>query len=100
MNCPMESREHAQWLLDYRAGKLEPESAARLEEHIATCGACREFARGQRAVWEALDGWEAAPVSGGFDRRVYERIEGQGSWGGLLLPPFPPPLPAGSPRRD
>src|ERR1039457_1212516 len=58
MNCPMENLEHVQRLLDYRAGRLEPESAARLEEHIATCGACREFASGQRAVWEALDGWE------------------------------------------
>ena len=88
MNCPMESREHAQWLLDYRAGKLEPELAARLEEHIATCGACREFARGQRAVWEALDSWEAAPVSTDFDRRLYQRIEAQVSWWDLLIRPF------------
>jgi anti-sigma factor RsiW len=98
MNCPMESREHAQWLLDYRAGKLEPESAARLEEHIATCGACRELARGQRAVWEALDGWEAAPVSADFDRRLYRRIEAQVSWWDLLIRPFRSQFRAVTPR--
>ena len=98
MNCPMESREHAQWLLDYRAGKLEPELAARLEEHIATCGACEEFARGQRAVWEALDGWEAAPVSADFDRRLYRRIEAQVSWWDLLIRPFRSPFRAVTPR--
>ena len=45
-----------------------------LERHIAVCGACREFASGQRAVWQAMDAWEAAPVS---------RISTAGSTGGL-----------------
>jgi hypothetical protein len=99
MNCPMESREHAQWLLDYRTGKLEPELAARLKEHIASCGACEEFARGQRAVWEALDSWEAAPVSTDFDRRLYQRIEAQVSWWDLLIRPFRSPFRAVTPRR-
>ena len=99
MNCPMESREHAQWLLDYRTGKLEPETAARLEEHIATCRACGEFARGQRAVWEALDAWEAAPVSKDFDGRLYRRIETQVSWWDLLVRPFRSPFGTVTPRR-
>jgi len=99
MNCPMESRERVKWLLDYRTGKLGPELEARLEEHIAACGACREFARGQRVVWEALDGWEAAPVSTDFDRRLYRRIEAQVAWWELLLRPFRPPLRAVTPRR-
>jgi anti-sigma factor RsiW len=99
MNCPMESREHAQWLLDYRAGKLEPELAARLEEHIASCGACEEFARGQRAVWEALDAWEAAPVSTDFDRRLYRRIEAQVAWWELLVRPFRSGFRTMTPRR-
>jgi hypothetical protein len=95
----MESREDAQWLLDYCAGKLEAESEAKLEEHIATCGACGEFARGQRAVWEALDAWEAAPVSTDFDRRLYRRIEAQVSWWDLLVRPFRSPLRTVTPRR-
>jgi hypothetical protein len=41
---------------------------------------CREFVREQRVVWDALDGWEAAPVSADFDRRLYARMEAEGSW--------------------
>ena len=90
MNCPLETRESAQALLDYCTRKLEPESVAILERHIAICGACREFARSQRAVWEALDAWEAAPVSADFDRRLYRRIEAQVSWWDVLVRPFRP----------
>ena len=77
-------------LLDYGSGKLDRESAAALERHIALCGACREFARRQSAVWEAMDGWKAAPVSADFDRRLYRRIEAQASWWELWLRPFRP----------
>jgi hypothetical protein len=99
MNCPMESRENAQLLLDYCARKLEPEWEAKLEGHVATCGACGEFARRQRAVWEALDGWEAAPVSTDFDRRLYRRIEAQVSWWDLLVRPLLSPFRTVTPRR-
>src|ERR1035441_2561736 len=92
MNCPMENREDAQLLLDYCARKLEPESEARLRGHIVACGACREFARSQGAVWEALDAWEAAPVSADFDRRLSRRIEARVSWWDPLLRPFRSPL--------
>jgi hypothetical protein len=90
MNCPLETRENAQVLLDYCTRKLEPETAARLERHIALCGACREFASSQRAVWRALDTWEAAPVSADFDSRLYRKIENEVSWWDLLLRPFRP----------
>jgi hypothetical protein len=63
-----------------------------LEEHIRDCQACREFAGGQRAVWEALDTWKAEPVSPDFDRRLYQRIEQEVSWWDLLLRPFRPLL--------
>src|ERR1035437_2599217 len=92
MNCPLETRENAQLLLDYCTRKLEPESVATLDRHIAICGACREFARSQRAVWEALDAWQTAPVSTDFDSRLYRRIEGQVSWWDGLLRPFRPPF--------
>jgi hypothetical protein len=90
MNCPLETRENAQLLLDYCTRKLEPESVAALERHIAICGDCREFARCQRAVWQALDTWEVAPVSTDFDNRLYRRIETEVSWWDLLLRPFRP----------
>ncbi|MCX6630151.1 MAG: hypothetical protein NTW28_21235 [Candidatus Solibacter sp.] len=100
MNCPLETREDAQLLLDYCTRKLEPESVAILERHIAICGACLEFALGQRAVWQALDAWEAAPVSQDFDRRLYRRIDAQVSWWSLLLRPFRPPFGMATLRRS
>jgi hypothetical protein len=90
MNCPLETRENAQLLLDYCTRRLEGEPAAALQRHIAACAACREFADSQRAVWKALDSWEAAPVSADFDRRLYRRIEVQVSWWELLVRPFRP----------
>ena len=88
MNCPLGTRENAQLLLDYCTRQLEPESAFVLERHIAICSACRDFANGQRAVWQALDTWDAAPVSPDFDRRLYRRIEARVSWWDLLRRPF------------
>ena len=102
MKCPMETRENAQLLLDYCTRKLEPESAAALERHIAVCGACRKFASGQRAVWQALDAWEAAPVSADFDSRLYRRIETRGFLVGSAASPVPPGRRSGAvcrPRR-
>src|ERR1022692_2486991 len=90
MNCPLQTRDNAQLLLDYCTRKLEPESVAILERHIALCSACQEFASRQRAVWEALDAWEAAPVSRDFDSRLYRRIEAQVSWWDILRRPFRP----------
>jgi hypothetical protein len=96
MNCPLETRENAQLLLDYCTRKLAPETVATLERHIAICGRCREFAGSQRAVWQALDAWEAAPVSRDFDSRLYQRIEAQDGcqvgWWNLLLRPFRSPF--------
>src|SRR4051794_11236202 len=90
MNCPLETPETAELLLDYCARKLNPESTAIVERHIAICPACRDFAEGQRAVWSALDSWEAPPVSAGFDRRLYERIENDVPWWDALVRPFRP----------
>jgi hypothetical protein len=99
MNCPLETRENAQLLLDYCTRKLEPHSVAILERHIDVCNACQEFANNQRAVWQALDVWEATPVSPDFDRRLYRRIEAQVGWWNLLLRPFRSPFPAATLRR-
>ena len=90
MNCPLQTRENAEQLLDYCSGKLDPQTAAVLERHIAICSECRLFAESQRAVWKALDSWEAAPVSAGFDRRLYQRIEDEGTWWQRLMRPLRP----------
>jgi len=80
MKCPLETREDREILVAYSSRALNAGDAGRLEAHLESCAACAEFVRGQRAVWEALDGWEAAPVSAGFDRRLMARIAGQASW--------------------
>jgi anti-sigma factor RsiW len=90
MNCPLESRENTAQLLDYCACNLDTQTAAMLEQHIAICAACRQFAAQQRAVWQALDGFEAAPVSADFNRRLYQRIEQDASWWGRWVRPFGP----------
>jgi anti-sigma factor RsiW len=88
MNCPMEARETAGWLLDYASGRLDAETRARFGEHLDACPACRAVAGGQQAVWKALEAWEPAPVSMDFDRSLYQRIERQASWWSRLTRPF------------
>jgi len=80
MNCPLQNTETAGMLLDYCARKLDAGRAAILERHIELCPACRQFAENQRAVWSALDAWEADAVSPDFDRRLYRRIEADWGW--------------------
>jgi anti-sigma factor RsiW len=92
MKCPIETRDTAELLLAYCTRKLDAESTATLERHMEICPACREFASGQRAVWEALDAWEAAPVTLDFDRRLYRRIDREVSWWHMLMRPLRPAL--------
>lgn len=80
MRCPLETRESTEILVAYSSRALNGDDMELLESHLQSCSACREFVREQRAVWEALDGWEAPPVAADFDRRVFERIERVVSW--------------------
>jgi hypothetical protein len=83
--------ENADLLLKFVAGRLDSEAQVRLNRHLDVCPACREFAGGQKAVWDSLDAWEMAPVSPDFDRRLYARIQGEVSWWNRILAPFRPP---------
>jgi anti-sigma factor RsiW len=91
MNCPLESR-NPEMLVAFAAGELDREAADAVGRHLETCSACRELAAAQNDVWNALDLWEAPPVSADFDRRLYQRIQEQAqpSWWervrALLLP--------------
>jgi anti-sigma factor ChrR (cupin superfamily) len=80
MNCPMELGGNGELLLDYAAGKLKAGAREQMEQHLAACSACREFAGAQQVVWQALEDWEPAEVSLDFDRRLYARIEQDASW--------------------
>lgn len=90
MKCPMEAEGNAGLLLDYAVGKLKADVRTQMEQHIAICPACREFAGGQQAVWQALDGWEPADVSMDFDRRLYARIEHSVPWWTRWMQPLNP----------
>jgi anti-sigma factor RsiW len=92
MECPVQSRDNADLLLAYCARKLDPETAAVLERHMEHCAPCRAFGEAQKAVWTALDTWEAMPVTEDFDRRLHVRIaqeENRGYWSRLVRPWLP-----------
>jgi hypothetical protein len=78
MKCPLET--NTETLVAYSSRALNGSDTELLEAHLQSCSACREFVSGQRAVWEALDGWEAPPVAADFDRRLYARMEREVSW--------------------
>jgi anti-sigma factor RsiW len=84
-----------QILLDYPAGRLEPETQAALEKHLDGCPACRDAVEAQTAVWNALDAWEPAPVSMDFNRRLWQKIDERAAlpWYTALLN-WKPMLPA------
>jgi anti-sigma factor RsiW len=75
MDCPMETRGGEDLLLDYTSGRLAPAAAAGFERHLEHCERCRTWANSQKAVWSALEAWEAPPAPAGFDRELYRRIE-------------------------
>ena len=75
MTCPLQQMEEADLLLDYSAGRLDARRAAMLAQHMETCPECATFRQEQKAVWDALDLWEPAPVSMDFNRRLWQRIE-------------------------
>ncbi|HKE21146.1 MAG TPA: zf-HC2 domain-containing protein [Bryobacteraceae bacterium] len=90
MNCPLGTRDHAELLVAYSSHKLDAAKTAAVDEHIGGCAACREFVRGQQAVWDALDMWEPEPISADFNRRLYQRIDAQVTWWDRLLLPLRP----------
>ncbi|MDQ6663807.1 MAG: hypothetical protein M3Z23_05400 [Acidobacteriota bacterium] len=71
----MENSESADILLAYCARKLDVDTVAILERHMAICPECAQLRDGQQTVWNALDSWQAPPVSADFDRRLFERID-------------------------
>ena len=75
MNCPLHSEETAGILLDYTARRLDEDSTAILERHMASCAECAAFRDQQAVVWNALDAWEATPVGRDFNRTLWTRID-------------------------
>lgn len=74
MNCPLETNA-IELLLDYSAGRLNEAVRISLNRHMDSCAACAAFRVEQTAVWNALDVWEAPPVSMDFNRNLWRRID-------------------------
>ena len=92
MECPMKDRRNTNLLLDYCAERLDRQAASELAGHIASCTACDEWVRAQGRLWEALDVFEAEPVSPDFDRKLFDRIaeqERRTKWWSSLWPGRP-----------
>ena len=75
MNCPSRTEENREILLDYAAGRLNEARTALFLDHMASCAECTEFAGKQTVLWDALDAWQAEPVSLDFNRRLWQRID-------------------------
>jgi anti-sigma factor RsiW len=75
-HCPTEDV-----LLDYVAGKLGPEQTLRFEEHAATCASCAALQNAQVATWRELEAWKPEPVSEGFNRELWRRIDADAAAG-------------------
>ena len=74
-HCPLASGdENVDILLDYCNRKLDPALVEIFEKHMEICAACRAFSESQMAVWDALDAFEALPVSPDFDQKLMARI--------------------------
>ena len=92
MRCPIQSRDNAEILLAYCDRKLDPEAMSLLDRHVSDCPACQEVLAGQRAVWSALESWDAAEISPDFNRKLWRRIdngEAAGWWKSMFQVTLP-----------
>jgi len=64
-------------LLDYTAGHLDPVKAALFARHADSCARCASLRTAQAAVWQRMDEWKPAPVSAGFNRELWRRIDAE-----------------------
>ncbi len=74
MECPSKKGQAAEFIVAYVARTLDAGTAADFQRHLAACAACRELTARQAAVWSALDEWQPAPVSPGFDEQLLHRL--------------------------
>ncbi len=82
--CPSEDV-----LLDFISGRLDATNSGVFEQHAESCQHCAALLSGQAAVWQSLDAWKPEPVSEGFNREVWRKIEADaerwfGGWTGVF----------------
>ncbi len=64
-------------LLDYVSGHLDPVKVALFEHHADGCADCAALRTAQAAIWRSMDDWKPAPVSEGFNRELWRRIDAE-----------------------
>jgi len=70
MNC-----EHIEsQLISYLDGRASVRERREVDQHLASCAACRARVEGFRGVWRVLDETPATDPSGWFDARLRRRI--------------------------
>jgi len=71
-HCPTEDV-----LLDYVSGQLDAVKVAQLDRHADGCAQCAALRAAQTAIWRSMDEWKPAPVSEGFNRELWRRIDAE-----------------------
>jgi anti-sigma factor RsiW len=71
-NCPPEDV-----LLDYVSGQLDAAKVAMFDRHAEECAQCAALRTAQVAIWRSMDEWKPAPVSEGFNRELWRRIDAE-----------------------
>ncbi len=71
MNHPTELE-----LIEWTAGRLEPERARAVHAHVAVCEACARTAAAQRDTWDALGNWTVTPPACDLWPAVEAQLEG------------------------
>ena len=71
----MECAEVLELLSQYADGVCDPETASRVEAHLAGCGECASAIESLRACMQTLSSLSRVPAPPDFLDRVHERIE-------------------------
>jgi anti-sigma factor RsiW len=84
MKCEKVSKE----LIAYMDGKLGAADRGEVEEHLASCTACRARAERFRGIWRVMDELPEIEPSFGFDARVRQRVaaEPRRNWFAWFVP--------------
>lgn len=84
MKCEEVSRELVEHL-NHRADSAQRRD---VEEHLASCAACRKRAEELRGIWNVMNEVPAVEPSFGFDARVRQRVaaEPRRKWFELFVP--------------
>ncbi len=62
------------YLEDYLEGRLSPEEAAEIEEHLSSCSSCQKEFQAMRELFQALSSFPEEKISFDFTSKVMQKI--------------------------